>query len=113
MQNEIHLQNKEQFTVGPLSIATGPQFLPEFIRLPKPRERDPLFGLSRSYLNVLILPSAENDYRPPVRSVVLRRKGARTGVRLINVQSLREFIERQEAKPEDVCPDHGQNSTQG
>ncbi len=56
-----------------------------------------MFGLSRSYLNVLILPSDENEFRPPVRSVVLRRKGAKTGVRLINVQSLREYIQSHEA----------------
>ena len=96
MTNNMHPNNREQLTTGPLSIATGPHFEPEYIRLPKPRERDPIFGLSRSYLNVLILPCNENDYRPPVRSVVLRRKGAKTGVRLINVQSLREFIERHE-----------------
>jgi hypothetical protein len=95
MQQNMHPQ-KPELTMGPLQVATGPHFEPEYIRLPKPRERDPIFGLSRSYLNVLILPSDENNYRPPVRSAVLRRKGARTGVRLINVQSLREFIQRQE-----------------
>jgi hypothetical protein len=113
MQNDMHLQNREQFTVGPLSVATGPYFEPEYIRLPKPRERDPVFGLSRSYLNVLILPSSENNYRPPVRSVVLRRKGAKTGVRLISVQSLREFIKRHESMPEDPRPNAGQDSRQG
>ncbi|HZR19020.1 MAG TPA: hypothetical protein VFE51_17160 [Verrucomicrobiae bacterium] len=81
-----------QYTTGPLAAPAGPRFDPEFLRLPKPRERDPLFGLSRSYLNLLILPSSENNFRPPVRSVVLRRKGAKTGVRLIDVQSLRGFI---------------------
>jgi hypothetical protein len=64
----------------------------EFMRMPKARERDPLFGLSRSYLNNLVLPYRENRYRPPVRSVVLRRPGAKTGVRLVDAVSLRQHL---------------------
>jgi hypothetical protein len=64
----------------------------EFLRLPKPKERDPLFGLSRSFLNELILPCADNGYHPPVQSHVLRRRGFRTGIRLISVDSLRDYI---------------------
>jgi hypothetical protein len=62
------------------------------MRMPKARERDPLFGLSRSYLNNLVLPYRENRYRPPVRSVVLRRPGAKTGVRLVDAVSLRQHL---------------------
>jgi hypothetical protein len=68
----------------------------EFIRLPKTKGRDPLFGLSRSFLNQLILPCAGNNYNPPVRSHVLRRRGYRTGIRLISVDSLRAFIKAHE-----------------
>ena len=39
-----------------------------------------------------MLPCRENRYRPPVRSVVLRRPGAKTGVRLVDVVSLRQHL---------------------
>ena len=64
------------------------------MRLPNARQRDPLFGLSRGFLNTLILPRRDNQYRLPVVSCVLRQRGARTGVRLINVDSLRQYILR-------------------
>lgn len=79
-------------TIDPLSFAVATATSPEFIRLPRPGQRDPIFGLSRSYLNYLVLPCKENNYRPSVKSSVLRRRGARTGVRLINVDSLRAFV---------------------
>jgi hypothetical protein len=81
-----------QFTIDPISYATPVATVPEFMRLPRSKERDPIFGLSRGYLNTLILPMQENNYRPPVVSCVLRQRGARTGVRLINVESLRRYI---------------------
>jgi hypothetical protein len=79
-------------TVAPISVAAATPLEPEFIRLPRAGERDPVFGLSRSYLNQLILPCRENEYRSPVKSVVLRRRGARTGVRLIDLDSLKSYI---------------------
>jgi hypothetical protein len=78
--------------LDPLSVAVQAPVQAEFIRMPKARERDPLFGLSRSYLNNLVLPCRENRYRPPVRSIVLRRPGAKTGVRLVDVVSLRQHL---------------------
>jgi hypothetical protein len=83
-----------EFTTNPLSYAEAVPIAPEYIRLPRARERDPMFGLSRGYLNFLILPAKANGYKPPVKSCVLRKKGARTGVRLIEVKSLRDYIER-------------------
>lgn len=66
---------------------------PEFLRLPKSGQRDPLTGLSRSALNALILPTKENSRRPPVKSVVLKsRKSADRGTRLIDVASLLEYL---------------------
>jgi hypothetical protein len=65
---------------------------PETIRLPKIGEHDPYFGMTRSALNELILPTPRNDFKPPVRSFVLRRKGSRTGIRLIDFASLKNFI---------------------
>lgn len=77
---------------------------PEYLRMPRAAERDPLFGLSRTQLYELVLPSLANDWTPPVRSVVIRRPGARTGVRLIHVVSLRAFIE-QHLEPVRQTPD--------
>lgn len=70
--------------------ATLPE--PEFIRLPQAGRPCAYTGLTRSFLNTLILPSPANEHRPPVKSFVIRRKGARTGVRLIDYESLRAFI---------------------
>ena len=80
------------YTTDPLAIAVQTQVAPEYMRLPKAGERDPLFGLSRTVLNELVLPCKRNQGRPPVRSVVLRRRGARTGLRLIDLDSLRGYL---------------------
>jgi hypothetical protein len=82
------------FTTNPLSVAAALNVPPEFMRLPRASQRDPVFGLSRSFINELILPCPENDHRPPVRSVVLRRRGARTGVRLVDIDSLRAYLNK-------------------
>ena len=41
---------------------------------------------------MLILPCPQNCNKPPVRSFVLRQRGAKTGIRLIDWQSLRAYI---------------------
>jgi hypothetical protein len=64
----------------------------EFLRLPPVGERCPFTGMSRAALNGLILPSEANGGKPPVKSFCLRQKGAKTGIRLIDYQSLRGFI---------------------
>jgi hypothetical protein len=80
-------------TTKPVTVAEqSPAVRPEFIRLPKPSSCDPWTSLSRSTLNLLVLPCRENDYRPPVRSCTLRRKGTTKGVRLIDLQSLLDYI---------------------
>lgn len=65
---------------------------PEFIRLPKPGELCPHSGMARSALNELILPTDANGHKPPVKSFVLRKRGARTGIRLISWASLKTHI---------------------
>lgn len=64
---------------------------PEFVRLPKAGLRCPFTGLSRSALNELILPSAEQP-NPPVRSVLMKKRGAIRGIRLIDYDSLMAYI---------------------
>lgn len=82
----------EPFEVPPQLVAAAITITPETIRLPKVGGHDPYFGLTRSFINTLILPTAENNFSPPVRSFVLRRRGAKTGVRLVDYKSLRDFI---------------------
>lgn len=69
---------------------------PEWIRLPKPKERCQKTGLSRSYINQLILPNEKNGFKPPVRSKSVRRAGNSRGIRLVNLESLRSFLKDQE-----------------
>lgn len=63
---------------------------PEFIRLPKSGTRCEWTGLSRAKLNELVLGTDA-----PVKSVVLRQRGANRGVRLICLTSLLEHLHGQ------------------
>ena len=60
-------------------------------RLPKCGGK--LQGLSRSKLNQLILPSAANGFRPPVKSISVRNPGTIRGIRLIFIPSLYSYLE--------------------
>lgn len=60
---------------------------PEFIRLPKPPKHCRWTGLARSAVNDLVL-----GPDPPVKSVVLARKGASRGIRLVHLGSLLEHL---------------------
>jgi hypothetical protein len=60
---------------------------PEFFRLPKPPLHCPFSGLSRSALNALIL-----GPNPAVRSVVIKKRGAVRGIRLIDYDSLMGYL---------------------
>lgn len=71
------------------------QVKPEFIRLPKTGKHCIHTGLSRSKLNELILPCEINKFKPPVKSVSLRNRGQVRGVRLINFDSLLQFLSSQ------------------
>ncbi len=64
---------------------------PEFIRLPI-KGLCPITGLSRSKIYELILPSESNNYKPPVKSVSLRKPGQIKGTRLIVLKSLLDYL---------------------
>jgi hypothetical protein len=66
---------------------------PEWLRLPAPGSRCPFTGLSRSTLNELTIAGPANDGNPPVKSVVLRKRGALRGIRLISYDSLMAHLE--------------------
>jgi len=65
---------------------------PEWLRLPAPGARCGFTGFSRSTLNELTIPGPAKDGSPPVRSVVLRRRGALRGIRLISYDSLMRYL---------------------
>lgn len=63
-------------------------------RIPKPGSRCSFSGLSRSKLYELITPSKENEFRPPVDSIVLKSNGKKRGVRLYSRSSYEGFLKR-------------------
>lgn len=65
---------------------------PEWVRLPAPGGRCRFTGLSRSTLNELTIAGSANDGVPPVKSVVLRKRGALRGIRLISYDSLMQYL---------------------
>jgi len=68
--------------------------IPLWIRLPRPGTRCPYTGLSRGTMIELVLPCPVNGHRPPVRSVCLRKRGAQRGIRLVNGESLADYLDR-------------------
>ena len=76
---------------GSVVVAATPNCLPEFIRLPI-KGLCPITGLSRSKIYELILPSEANNYKPPVKSVSLRKPGQIKGTRLVVLQSLLNYL---------------------
>jgi hypothetical protein len=84
----------EQFTAQKIQVPTvadAPQVPPEFTRLPRPKTRCQITGLSRSSLNDLI--SAGK-----IRAVKLRKRGAARGITLINRQSLLDYLHSLESQ---------------
>lgn len=76
----------------PASVAAPESVKPEWLRLPAPGARCRFTGLSRSTLNELTIPGPANDGNPPVKSVVLRKRGALRGIRLISYDSLMGYL---------------------
>jgi hypothetical protein len=79
-------------TIEPAIAAQRQNTWPEFIRLPKSPALCPHCGLSRSKLNELILPCTANDFRPPVKSISLRKRGQTKAVRLVVYDSLMTYL---------------------
>ncbi len=64
-----------------------------WLRLPRPGERCPVSGLSRSTLVELVRPCERNGHRPPVEAKHLKRKGTSRGVVLISRASLLAYLD--------------------
>jgi hypothetical protein len=58
---------------------------PEWVRIPKPRMTCPHSGLSRAHIHRLIKDGE-------IESMSLRKRGAKTGVRLVSYDSLMAYI---------------------
>lgn len=67
--------------------------IPPWLRLPKAGQRCFISGLSRTGLCELAVPSEMNDFTPPVKSVLLRKRGAARGVRLVETASLLTYLD--------------------
>jgi hypothetical protein len=77
-------------------LARQPEW-PEWGRLPQPGTACRYSGLRRTQLNELILLSQVNGFKPPVRSVSLRKPGAVKGTRLVHIPSLMAYLAELEA----------------
>ena len=82
---------------------------PEYIRLPKPHDRCRLTNLSRSTMAELVVPCPANGYKPPVKSLVLKKRGATRGIRLINYDSLLDHLRKLESRN----PENGEHAHDG
>lgn len=60
-------------------------------------------------MNELVLPTKANHGKPPVKSKVLRKRGATTGIRLIVFDSLMQYLH---AAPDgDTVPESASDGT--
>ena len=85
----------EQLTNANAEVSiSGEHSTPEFIRIPKSGPC-PHTGLCRSTMYGLLIPTKENDYRPPVKSVSLRKRGQVKGTRLVVYRSLIDYLHGQ------------------
>jgi hypothetical protein len=98
MKQKLTAASVGQTTTAPVTApaVTVLQRDPEFVRLPKTGTLCPYTGLARSKMNELVLACAVNDFKPPVHSVCLRRRGGKKGCRLISFKSLMEYLHAQE-----------------
>jgi hypothetical protein len=80
-------------TAKKIDIKKSVSIRPLYIRLPAPRSRCPYTGMSRSALADRCVPGKANDFRPPVKSIVLKiNKYAKRGIRLIDYASLMKYL---------------------
>ncbi len=84
MQTPSNATAGADLTAAPISPGETGAIIPEFGRVP---DVERIWGIKRGLLYLLL---KHGD----IKSVVIRRKGARTGVRLIHLQSVRDHLNR-------------------
>jgi hypothetical protein len=55
--------------------------------------QDPYFGAARTFWNARILPNADNNFKPPVRSIVVKEPGSKRGCRFILFESAKAYFD--------------------
>jgi hypothetical protein len=75
-----------------LEVPETPDWLPVYIRLPRSGSRCPVTNLTRTAIDQVVRPQPCNNFKPPVRSRVLKARNATRGVRLVEVKSLLDYI---------------------
>ena len=63
-------------------------------RLPKQGQVDPWWSCNRSFWNERILPTERNNFKPDVKSIVVKQKGRKRGVRFVLFQSARSYFDK-------------------
>ena len=66
---------------------------PAYVRLPRWGAREPNTGLTRTALDLLTRPQEANNFRPPVKSKILKQTGQKQGIKLIDFRSLRIYLD--------------------
>jgi len=79
-------------------VSPAPDIRPTYLRLPSAGTQDPIFGLSRSTWNNLILQCKANGGNPPIRSISVKQRHALRGVRLVVVESALEYFAKLETE---------------
>jgi hypothetical protein len=64
---------------------------PDFVRMPEPGTLCPRTGLAHSAYDKLCRPQPWNEFRPPVKSKLLKQQGGRL-IRLVDYRSLLDFL---------------------
>jgi len=92
-QNPINSGTIENTAAGNTATARRNTEKPEWLRLPQPGSKCPFTGLSRSTLNEICIDGPVNGHKAPVKSVVLKKRGAMRGIRLISYDSLMAYLD--------------------
>src|SRR4029453_14771691 len=88
-------QWSERVRAASEAVSERPQVIrPIYIRLPTPGARCPWTGYSRTALADICAPSAKNDWKPPVKSFRVQRKGGKRAIRLIVFESLLSYLRK-------------------
>ena len=82
MHIPLHATVDAKLTTAPIEPGASGSVTSEFLRVP---DVEKIFGIKRGHCYALIGAGA-------VKSVCLRKPGAKTGVRLIHTQSIREHL---------------------
>ncbi len=75
-----------------IQLKTAEPVPPAYIRLPATGARCPHSSLARSALDALTRAQELNNYKPPVKSKILKIAGQKSGVRLIDYKSLMAYL---------------------